>query len=162
MIKYRRKIYEEPIVTPSAEQLKNFKPIGVTLPFNNKNGIFNQSFTNRDQVLSNLKNLLMTRKGERIMQPEFGTDLQYYLFEPISDENTFRETISGEIRSSINFWMPYVSVSDILIKINPVEDGRIAEPNNAVVISLEVYITGTNIYLPVRIFISETGTLRIE
>lgn len=162
MIKHRRKIYEEPTYTLTKEQLKNFKPIGVTIPFNNKNGIFNQSFTNRDQVISNLKNLLMTRKGERIMQPDFGTDLQYYLFEPITDENSFRETLIGEIRSSINLWMPYVAIKDATITINPVDDTRITEPNSAVVINLELYISGTNIYLPVKLFISETGNLTMQ
>lgn len=163
MIKHRRKIYQEPIYNPTQAELKNVTPIGVTLPFNNEHGIFNQSYTNREQVLSNLKNLLLTQKGERIMQPEFGTDLQYYLFEPIVDEITFKETIVGEIRSALSMWMPYVAIQDVNMKINPVDDGRveITQANNAIVITIDIYITGTNIYLPVQIFISETGGLTI-
>lgn len=162
MIKHRRKIYEESNRQITPEELKNLKPIGVTLPFNNPNGIFYQSYTDRDQVLSNLKNLLMTRKGERIMQPEFGTDLQYYLFEQITDEFEFQENLIGEIRSSLAFWMPYVAIQDVNVNTNPTNDGRISEPNHAVVITLKLYISGTNIYLPVRIFISETGNLSVE
>ena len=97
------------------------------------------------------------------MQPEFGTDLQYYLFEPIVDEITFKETIVGEIRSALSMWMPYVAIQDVNMKINPVDDGRveITQANNAIVITIDIYITGTNIYLPVQIFISETGGLTI-
>lgn len=162
MIKHRRKIYRESTTQLTQEELKNLKPIGVTLPFNKENGIFNQSYTDREQVISNLKNLLLTRKGERIMQPEFGTDLQYYLFEQITDELEFQEKLIGEIRSALTFWMPYVSIQDVNVNTNPVQDTRIAEPNHAVVITLNLFISGTNIYLPVRLLISETGNLALE
>lgn len=162
MIKHRRKIYQESTKQLTQQELKNLKPIGVTIPFDKKNGIFNQSYTDREQVISNLRNLLLTRKGERIMQPEFGTDLQYYLFEQITDELEFQEKLIGEIRSSLNFWMPYVSIQDLKVDTNPVSDGRIVEPNHAVVITLKLYISGVNIYLPVRLLISETGNLSLE
>lgn len=159
MIKNRRKIYST--ITDPLQSPKDIKPIGVTLPFNNPSGIFNVSYTNADQVLSNLRNLLLTHKGERIMQPDFGTDLHYYLFEQITDELTFKEALLGEIRSALTTWMPYVTINEVDMKINVQDDGRVAEPNHAVAISLTLFITGTNIYLPVRIFISDSGTLTV-
>ena len=39
-------------------------------------------FVSIDQTLENLKNLLLTRKGERFYQPFFGSDLLEILFEP--------------------------------------------------------------------------------
>ena len=81
MIKNRRKIYQESSAKPSGNELRNLPPIGIILPFNSEKGIFNQSHTNVQQVMTNLRNLFLTNKGERIMQPEFGTDIQYYLFE---------------------------------------------------------------------------------
>ncbi len=159
MIKNRRKIYST--VTDTAVNIKDTKPIGVTLPFNNQNGVFNLSYTNVEQVLSNLKNLLMTKKGERIMQPDFGTDLEYYLFEQITDELTFKESLLGEIRTALTMWMPYVAISEVDMEVNVADDGRVSEPHHAVAISLTLFITGTNIYLPVRILISDTGTLTI-
>jgi phage baseplate assembly protein W len=159
LIKNRRKIYST--VTDTAVNIKDTKPIGVTLPFNNQNGVFNLSYTNVEQVLSNLKNLLMTKKGERIMQPDFGTDLEYYLFEQITDELTFKESLLGEIRTALTMWMPYVAISEVDMEVNVADDGRVSEPHHAVAISLTLFITGTNIYLPVRILISDTGTLTI-
>lgn len=57
----------------------NNKYIGVTIPFNNPSGVFFQSKTNIKQIYSNLKNLLMTAKGERYMLPEFAqkSDISY-------------------------------------------------------------------------------------
>ena len=78
---YRRKREVVNSVVPS---LRFAKPIGITIPFNKPNGIFHQSFTNVKQVLSNLKNLLLTARGERYMLPTFGTDIKTILFENIS------------------------------------------------------------------------------
>ena len=54
--------------------------IGVSLPFNAK-GVFNKTYSTKEQIKSNLINLLLTDKGERIMNPEFGADLRRSLFE---------------------------------------------------------------------------------
>jgi|694.fasta_scaffold39624_2 phage baseplate assembly protein W len=137
------------------------KPIGVTLPFNNPSGIFNKSFTNKEQVLSNLKNLLLTAKGERYFEPEFGTDIRTILFENITDEEDFSSRLRGEIEGAISRWLPYLVITDINVNLNVNEDGRVDDPNHAVGIFLRVLISGTNIYLPIRIFISETATIRV-
>ena len=137
------------------------KPIGVSLPFNNPSGIFFKTVTNRDQVLSNLKNLLLTAKGERYFQPEFGTDIRRVLFEYISDESQFKNSLKGEIESAIGRWLPYLFITQLTVTLNMSEDGRVVDPNHVVGIFLRVSIKGTNIYLPIRIFISEMATIRI-
>jgi phage baseplate assembly protein W len=142
--------------------IKNAKPIGVTIPFNNPSGIFFQSYTNRIQVFSNLKNLLMTAKGERYMLPDFGTELKFILFENITTEEDFLDRIDGTIRDAISTWMPYILIENLEVKLNLSEDGRVDEPDHAIGISLSVKISGTNIYLPIQIFISTTGNLQIE
>ena len=60
--------------------------IGVSLPFNGPAGPFNSTYSTKDQIKSNLINLLLTNKGERIMNPEFGADLGKALFEGITDD----------------------------------------------------------------------------
>lgn len=138
------------------------KPIGVTIPFNNPNGIFFQSYTNRNQVFSNLKNLLLTAKGERYMLPEFGTNIRTILFENISNEEEFTSSLKNEISDSLGTWMPYILIEELEVNINMSEDGRVDDPTHAVGITLNVSITGTNIYLPIQIFISVTGNLTIQ
>ena len=159
MARYRRKVRVneiDPISRVAA------KPVGVTIPFNNPNGAFNQSYTNRVQVYSNLKNLLLTAKGERYMLPDFGTEIRYILFENISSEGEFVESIRNEISNAISTWMPYLTITELDVNVN-VEDNLVAdEPYHAVTIRLIVKITGTNIYLPIQIFISDTGSLTIE
>ena len=90
MIKNRRKIYQEINTQPTGSQLRDLKPIGISIPFNAEKGVFNQTYTNTSQVIENLRNLLQTHKGERIMQPEFGTDIHYYLFDKEEIQILFR------------------------------------------------------------------------
>lgn len=160
MARFRRKSII--INEPSSSINYYTKPIGVTIPFNNPNGIFFQSFTNRVQVFSNVKNLLLTAKGERYELPDFGTELRYILFENITDELEFVDKIKGEIIDALTTWIPYVGVTQLDVNLNMTEDGRIRERDHAVGIFLELKIVGTNIYLPIQIFISDTGTLRIQ
>ena len=59
--------------------------IGVSLPFSlGKNGWFKSTKTLSEQTKSNLKNLLLTVKGERINQPELGCELFNVLFGDMS------------------------------------------------------------------------------
>ena len=96
------------------------------------------------------------------MQPDFGTNIRLILFENISSEEQFESSLKDEITQAISTWMPYLVIQELIVNINMGEDGRVDDPTHAVGITLNVSITGTNIYLPIRIFISDTGNLTIE
>ena len=90
--------------------------IGVSLPFNGP-GVFNSTYTTKDQIKSNLVNLLLTDVGERVMNPAFGTYLKQFLFEGITDENL--ELIKNSLLNSIEIFVPEITVNEILITPNP-------------------------------------------
>ncbi len=93
--------------------------IGITLPITNGNtGMFAQSTTVFQQVKSNFKNLILTKKGERLMQPEFGTDLHRILFENIT-ENTL-ENARLTVVEAVERWMPFLELQQFEVK-NPVK-----------------------------------------
>jgi phage baseplate assembly protein W len=89
--------------------------IGVSLPFNGP-GVFNKTYTTKDQVKSNLVNLLLTDIGERVMNPTFGCDLKRFIFEGITDENA--SLIAESVTNSINIFVPEVTVTNIVIVPN--------------------------------------------
>lgn len=91
--------------------------IGVSLPFNGPAGPFNSTYSTKDQIKSNLINLLLTNKGERIMNPQFGSDLGKVLFEGITD-NT-KEIIRRLINTNVSLFVPEVQVNEILIEEAP-------------------------------------------
>jgi phage baseplate assembly protein W len=88
--------------------------IGITLPIQIGNTAFNQSFTTIEQTKSNIKNLLLTKKYERLMQPNLGSGMQELLFE-INDED-LAEKIEIAINNSMETWLPFVVIEDISIE----------------------------------------------
>ena len=89
--------------------------IGVSLPFGRSgtNQLFNKTYNTKDQIKSNFINLLLTNKGERILNPEFGSSLRQLLFEnitPITEEN-----IKDAIISSANIYLPEIQVVNITL-----------------------------------------------
>lgn len=65
-----------------------------------------------------LKNLLLTRIGERPLQPEFGTDLFRILFETNSRE--LQQDIEEYIIPKVSQWIPEITIN--AIKIKTIED----------------------------------------
>lgn len=165
MIYRRKRTFTDPqLIDPPVKKFRKKReivPIGVDISFNNPNGIFYSNSTNVRQVLSNLKNLLLTAKGERYFEPEFGTNIRKILFENITTEREFSEALRDEIRQAINFWLPYLTIINLDVNLNVKEDGILEDPTHALSIFINVAISGTNIYLPIRIFISETANIRI-
>lgn len=117
-------------VLKDTEDFESFA-YGITLPVKKgETGFFEQAFTSYEQAKSNLKNLLLTKKGERIMQPNFGTGLHSLLFEQIDD--TFESKIQETITKNVNYWLPYISIKNIDVEMtNELKD------QNRVNLSLE-------------------------
>ena len=103
----------------STRQPLDFLPdvaIGLKLPFNNPDGrLFDLNYLSMDQTMTNLENLLLTRKGERIMHPRFGTRLQEALFEPNTEK--LRSYINTEIERAISQWLPYILLQDVEVNV---------------------------------------------
>lgn len=87
--------------------------IGIKLPFNGTNGVISSTVTSIEQATSNLKNLLLTFKGERIYQPNFGTDLPRILFQP--NLSNLKPLITETITDPVAYWLPYINITDIEI-----------------------------------------------
>ena len=89
---------------------------GITLPITHgPQGYFAQSYTLSDQIKSNLNLLLRTKKGERRMNPEFGSGLWNVLFENYTDD--IKPIIESTIRKDIAKWMGYINVKEIRIAV---------------------------------------------
>jgi phage baseplate assembly protein W len=103
------------VVRIDPRDLDKNRAIGISLPFN-AGGVFNRTYSTKDQIKSNLINLLLTYKGERIENPEFGADLSRLLFEPLTEDLYPR--IQNQIISSVNMYIPEITLLDIEITPN--------------------------------------------
>ena len=103
----RRNIKINPIDLPQNDKVA----VGVTFPFDGP-AVFNSSYTTKDQVKSNLINLLLTSPGERLMNPEFGVGIRQYLFEQVID----KEFLKNKITDGAQIYIPQIEIDDVFIK----------------------------------------------
>jgi phage baseplate assembly protein W len=66
-----------------------------------------------NQIKSDLLCLLLTQPGERVMLPEFGTDLRKFIFEP--NDSVIVDQVKNEISRAISIWEPRIAVKDISV-----------------------------------------------
>jgi len=86
--------------------------VGIEFPLDySQEGFFRKTKTIRQQVKSNIRNLLLTERGERVFQPNFGSNLKSLLFEQITP--TLLENVENDIRESLSTWLPYVNVNNL-------------------------------------------------
>jgi phage baseplate assembly protein W len=91
--------------------------IGVNVLFNNGTDIFNTTTTTRDQIKSNLINFLLTNKGERLNDPEFGGDIKRAIFEQ-ADFESF-DIITGKLENEIVNNIPGIVLQAVTAEPNP-------------------------------------------
>lgn len=87
--------------------------IGLGVSFSSVSPIFKSIYLTTEQATENLKNLLLTRIGERYMEPNFGTNLLYIVFEQNVSE--LKQEIDDIISSAISAWLPYITIEDLQI-----------------------------------------------
>jgi phage baseplate assembly protein W len=73
---------------------------------------FGTTKTIEEVIRQNLKTLLLTRKGERVMDPGFGAGISGYLFENFT-AGTYAE-IEQAILEQTSIYMPQISIKNIV------------------------------------------------
>jgi phage baseplate assembly protein W len=87
------------------------RAVGFGFPLNG-DAVFVPTFQTRDQIKANLVNYLLTNRGERVFNPNFGADLRNLLFENVSDTTT--EDLRERIQNDINSFFPEVQVKQVV------------------------------------------------
>src|SRR5210317_427936 len=130
--------------------LKKNTAIGVMLPMGGT-PIFKSSYTTEEQSISNLKNLILTQKGERPFQPDFGTDVYSLLFEQMTPD--LGDALDPSLRADIKYWLPYIIIDNILINVE--------EDYNRVSISMKFKITENGANENITILVTNQGSVSI-
>ena len=104
-----------PLTVPSL-----YSDINASLAVNPVTGDIAQ-LDNVESIRASILNILRTRKGERLFQPELGTNIHRMLFQPNTPFTAGQ--ISQELKSSIANQEPRVTVEDIFIKAFPDDYG---------------------------------------
>jgi phage baseplate assembly protein W len=87
------------------------KYVGIRFPLDHSpEGFFYKTKTVLEQSKANLQNLLLTTPGERIFQPEFGSQLKSIVFEQGED---IPNRIEEAIRSAVDKFLEYINIENV-------------------------------------------------
>jgi len=98
----------------------SFKDLNITFK---KHPVTNDVVVSKDAsaIKQAIVSLLLTNKGERLMNPKYGSDIRSYLFEPL-DYGTAAQ-IKANIRSTIDRFEPRISISALKCMPNYDDNG---------------------------------------
>ena len=99
---------------------------GIKYPFSNENleNVYmdtNDSYS--ESIKSQVLHVIFTPKGQMVRDPEFGTDLIKYIYDP-NDAETINN-VKMEITSKINKYVPAVTFEDLNVYKNEENDNEI-------------------------------------
>ncbi len=77
----------------------------------NKVDGFALNTTYQEVIQQNLKNLVLTSPGERMMDPEFGVGIRNFLFE--QNYIGLHNDIEDRIRTQVSIYMPFVTIERV-------------------------------------------------
>ena len=86
------------------------KFIGLKVPFGSGNTLFSKSIDN-ESLVGQIRQLIYTSPGERVMLPTFGLDLNSYLFEPLTPQ------LIDEIKTKIYTQFKRYITNAVVLKI---------------------------------------------
>lgn len=90
---------------------------------NNDNLAFDLNHTSKEYIKSMLFHLIMTPKGQKIRDLDFGTDLPRFIFENKTDLTL--DKIKKEITTQVGKYIPQITFDDVTIKNDESSNGVI-------------------------------------
>ena len=112
--------------------------VGVSLPFNGDIA-FNSTYSSIEQVRSNLIDYILTNKGERPLNPNYGSDLKKYVFSNITDTTIYDNMSLDDLKTMLTTGIQtnFAKIKIIDLNITPSQD------TNSVNISIKYSFLGT-------------------
>lgn len=111
---------------------------GIKYPFtsnNNDNVFMDVNGTYADSIKSKVMHVILTQKGQRLRNPEFGTSLINYIF-AASDDITL-SAVKQEVGSQLSKYVPNVAFNDLDVY-------RDENDENNVIVSVTYSVTNGN------------------
>lgn len=90
------------------------KSINIKFPLEDdkeKNNLFLLNYVTKNALVSDLKLLLYTKKGQRYYMPDYGTNLEKFIFEP--EDQTTEDQIIADLRQSVRDYMPEITINTV-------------------------------------------------
>jgi len=91
------------------------------------NRLFSMTQITKEALSSDLLLLLLTERGERYMDPNYGTNLLKFIFEP--NDNLTAKDIEQEIKRTVTLYIPNLTINQIQFNRLVDEEGNPTSEN---------------------------------
>jgi phage baseplate assembly protein W len=120
--------------------------VGVSVPFvgsiiSGSDAVFSSTYTTTEQLRSDIINYMLTNKNERVLNPNYGSDLRRFIFQNITGINL--NNLKLQITDGLKANFPQIITNNVTIipnhdinSINIVIDYSFAGNNNSIDITL--------------------------
>jgi phage baseplate assembly protein W len=120
--------------------------IGVSVPFvgsiiSGSDAVFSSTYTTTEQLRSDIINYMLTNKDERVLNPNYGSDLRRFVFQNITGINL--NNLKLQIIDGLKVNFPQITVNNVTItpdhdinSINIIIDYSFAGNRNSIDITL--------------------------
>lgn len=114
--------------------MANGNSININFPFkdSNKGYLLDLNVNDSAAIKADLMHLILTRKGERLYMPDFGTDLLTFIFEP-NDSRTQSE-MKQSLNDTIKKYLPKLKINELTVTESP-------ESEHAVTVRIDYTVT---------------------
>lgn len=99
-----------------------------------------------DAVKEAIKNLILTDRGERLMQPTLGGNIRAMLFENLTPATV--RLIEEQVRATVDLYEPRAELIDVTVSANL--------DSNEVAITIEFYVTNNEQPVSLSVFLERT------
>lgn len=110
------------------------KAVGINIPFTGK-AVFNSTYESKDAIKANMLNYFLTGRGERYLDPLFGSTLRQVIFDNVNNDTV--DNLESIVKEGLYLYFPRVILTDF----NIVSD----TDNNSVVVFMKYAVSETNI-----------------
>ena len=121
------------------------------LSFDNKHG-YNLIKKYKNLATQNLKNLILTAPGERMMDPTFGVGIRNFLFEQNTAET--HGLIAARIENQVNKYMPFLKIETVLFSSS---EGIPDSELNSIEVQIKYFVKPLNMTDILNITVDQTN-----
>lgn len=123
--------------------------VALPLAVNTSDGAYALNKDIESMAAQNLKMVILTNPGERIMQPEFGAGIRRFLFEPATADTV--EVVKDAIQEQVSKYLPYIDLLQLNVFVSETDAASL-------VISITYAVPSVNLVSTLNVGVGSSGS----
>ena len=123
--------------------------VALPLAINTTDGAYALNKDIESMASQNLKMVVLTNPGERIMQPDFGAGIRRFLFEPATADTA--EVIKDVVQEQVSKYLPYIDLLQLNVFVSETDAASL-------VVSIKYAVPSVNLVSTLNVGVGSSGS----